>query len=490
MDNIMSLLQTSIILNSRTGDPIKDSFIMIFMMLLSKYIIEYFPKMISFLNNKINFKNKIKSEFLIQGTITISTEYCSHVVNFPEEYRAIMFKISTLGIDIKYGRQFNNADKYNHTSNNNLFSYSLNTDDEIKIVDDIFVKQSNNTDKSNDLKSSIEFYNLFIYSYKLDFCQLKKVIDSWIEEYKKFIKEYNDGNIYYFSYVEYVQENQEVKFESHPFSSNKNFNNIFFNEKELLKKRIDYFLNNKKEYEKLGIPYTLGLMFYGNPGCGKTSTIKAIANYTKRHIIEISLSKIKTCSELKKVFFQDLVCGHYVPSNKKIIVLEDIDCMGSIIDNRSDDFNKEKNDSHNRQINILNNPLPENQLVNGKQIMTEEQSKDRLNLSFILNLLDGVLEQHGRIIILTTNFPDKIDKALLRPGRIDMKVNFTECESHIVLEIIEFFFETKLSDSIIEQIDKINKKYTPAEIFQLCFNYNNLEQVIEKLEENYVQKDV
>ena len=67
----------------------------------------------------------------------------------------------------------------------------------------------------------------------------------------------------------------------------------------------------------MGIPYTLGLMFSGEPGCGKTSTIKAIANYTKRHIIEIPLSRVTTCRELKEIFFNEIINDHYVPSRKK-----------------------------------------------------------------------------------------------------------------------------------------------------------------------------
>ena len=64
----------------------------------------------------------------------------------------------------------------------------------------------------------------------------------------------------------------------------------------MLLKRLEYFENNKQEYARIGTPYTLGFMFYGEPGCGKTSTIKAIANQTQRHIIDINLSKNKNIS--------------------------------------------------------------------------------------------------------------------------------------------------------------------------------------------------
>jgi ATP-dependent 26S proteasome regulatory subunit len=55
-----------------------------------------------------------------------------------------------------------------------------------------------------------------------------------------------------------------------------------------------------------------------------------------------------------------------------------------------------------------------------RAVHAQEEEKDALDLSFLLNLLDGTLEANGRILIITTNFPERIDRALIRPGRIDM----------------------------------------------------------------------
>ena len=69
------------------------------------------------------------------------------------------------------------------------------------------------------------------------------------------------------------------------FESGKSFKNVFFPQKDTLIKRLDFFRDNKSWYKSRGIPYTLGLLLHGIPGCGKTSTIKAIANHTQRHIV-------------------------------------------------------------------------------------------------------------------------------------------------------------------------------------------------------------
>jgi chaperone BCS1 len=67
-------------------------------------------------------------------------------------------------------------------------------------------------------------------------------------------------------------------------------------------------------------------VFFNHIGCGKTSMIKAIASYTKRHLVEIPLSRIRTCDELKQAFFLDSYDKTDLDFANKIIVFEDIDC--------------------------------------------------------------------------------------------------------------------------------------------------------------------
>merc|ERR1712117_574174 len=66
-------------------------------------------------------------------------------------------------------------------------------------------------------------------------------------------------------------------------------------------------------------------MFYGEPGCGKTSTIKAIANHIQRHIVSVPLNKIKTVKELLNVFYNTRMNYVDIPLDKRLYVLEDID---------------------------------------------------------------------------------------------------------------------------------------------------------------------
>merc|ERR1711915_153550 len=68
--------------------------------------------------------------------------------------------------------------------------------------------------------------------------------------------------------------------------------------------------------------------------------------------------------------------------------------------------------------------------------------RSKLTLASLLEVLDGVMEMDGRMLIITTNYPEKLDKALIRPGRIDMEVHFGPMTSKNIMEMFEYYFET------------------------------------------------
>ena len=257
----------------------------------------------------------------------------------------------------------------------------------------------------------------------------------------------------------------------------------------------------------------MGFLFYGDPGCGKTSCIKALANYTKCNVVEINLKNIKTCSEFISQFQNEYYDDIFIPSNKKIIVIEDIDCMSDVIksrkkkeikskknkenkenkenednkDNKENEEDKDKeNEDNNNQyciINTIKNNNETNTETNKNKLNDSDSddscyksnkknsyyNDDTLTLSCILNTIDGVYEQYGRIMIITTNFIDYLDEALIRPGRIDVKVNFTKCSKKMCYDIIEHFYNQKIKDDI----NFPENKYSPADLLEKCFLHND-----------------
>ena len=243
-------------------------------------------------------------------------------------------------------------------------------------------------------------------------------------------------------------------FTSSNFESTRTFQNMFFDKKQDVLAKIDFFLNNKKWYCDNGIPYSLGIGLHGEPGTGKTSFIKALANYTKRHLVIISLKEIKNKAELE-VFFQSKEVGSF---DKKIIVFEDIDCIGDLVMAREYKFERAK-----ATTEIAKNPV------------------SSLTLDDILNIFDGILENPGRIMVLTYNHYDKLDPALIRPGRIDLSLHLSNASRECIAEIYNHFYKEPMDAMALAKIP--DRFFTPAEVLNTYLLYNNMpEKFIERMQ--------
>jgi ATP-dependent 26S proteasome regulatory subunit len=78
-------------------------------------------------------------------------------------------------------------------------------------------------------------------------------------------------------------------------------------------------------------------------------------------------------------------------------------------------------------------------------------------------------------MIVTTNKPEQLDAAFIRPGRIDMKIEFKKCTDKIIKEILYLYFKERTD------ITFKNYKYSQAEVFEKCFNLNNFDEVVREL---------
>merc|ERR1711988_1743434 len=118
--------------------------------------------------------------------------------------------------------------------------------------------------------------------------------------------------------------------------------------------------------------------------------------------------------------------------------------------------------------------------------------KDKLNLSGLLNVLDGVVDTPERILIMTTNHPERLDPALIRPGRIDKKILLGYMKAEHVCKMLEHYFQTTLSteqvarvvDAIDGSIDKCTPKLklTPAQVEQMASENEDIEDMLRALE--------
>lgn len=176
---------------------------------------------------------------------------------------------------------------------------------------------------------------------------------------------------------------------------------------------IQSFLSKKDWYTEVGIPHQRGYILYGPPGNGKTTIIRTIASVLGYGICKFSNEQIITLGRSINA----------LPKNT-ILVIEDVDAtiMGKVSSVR------DKNGQDSSEITV-------------------DDSKPKLDekstglFSDVLNAIDGlVVTELPRIIIMTTNHIDKLDPALLRPGRIDKKIYVGNATKQNIREMYERFF--------------------------------------------------
>ena len=484
MNNPSNILTNMLINNTRTGNQIYDYFINFIILSSITYFFQHLQEFNSYLFliyeyfNKINnFEIIMEAESVIYDRAGIKT----NTMRYSKFFKSVTYYIKKLNSEEIYSKR--EPDKCER-DNNSEFDFFIPDQDkpfflnkEIKCLikmKEYVVNNSNNKEfkKKHIIKVFSENKNIKIHDLEL-------FLENCLKEYNEYIQKKTIKEQYYFCFKNAEENGDILNYTEKVFKTNRTFDTIFFENKDKFIENLDFFLKNDEWYNKKGIPYHYGILLHGSPGCGKTSIIKAILEYTKRHAFVIPLNRVKTCGELDSIFFKSDVNDKYIPIDKRIFIFEDIDCLCNIVKDRglinSDD------DTQNPKIKTELDILCKLTEMTQKKPTNPE---DELNLSGLLNAIDGILETPGRIIILTSNYPKKIDKALIRPGRIDMNIELKKASVIIMKEILQKFYE--VSNDIIDELcgDKlVDYQLTPAEIINICqMNKFNLKNTIDILQ--------
>lgn len=385
---------------------------------------------------------------------------------------------------------------------------------------------------------------------------IQRFINHCRTEYKNYKNNKLEDKLWYFEHCtnewkqakkaagqeDFINKNYTV-FTKKPFVSNKSFNNIFSDQATKIRETVTFFKNNKQWYVDKGMPYTLGYVFHGPPGSGKTSCNKAIAKELERHMINVRFGELTTNAQIDNLFNSQYIYVYdkenneiekfFVPITKRMVVVEDFDAMGDIILKRSsgirkksantvetpskptDDlaqldglFNDNKGGEEKKDQNAIvvtaettwedwvgaeskklavkakkGEKLEEP--VDAKQD-EKDKKDDKINLSTILNVLDGPCEVEGRVICFTTNYIDKLDPALVRPGRITDVVKFELISNELIYQMFCHFYDNSKCNFKKEPFARIkDRRVSPAYVTKVLLNnvgdpVKALNEIVEK----------
>jgi len=163
------------------------------------------------------------------------------------------------------------------------------------------------------------------------------------------------------------------------------------------------FISNSKWYTDRGIPYRRGYLLHGPPGCGKSSFIQALAGELHYSICVMNLGERGLSDDRLSHLLS-------VAPQQSIVLLEDIDAA----------FSKREQET--------------------ARMETTGYYANHVTFSGLLNCLDGVASTEERIVFMTTNYLDRLDSALIRPGRVDLKMKIDYASESQIRRTFERFY--------------------------------------------------
>ena len=248
-----------------------------------------------------------------------------------------------------------------------------------------------------------------------------------------------------------------IPFMVHEFHTNSSFDNFFSEEAASVQIELKTFLEGKDTYKRIGRPWNYSILNTGSPGVGKTKLVKVIAALTGRSLIVLNLQHITSPLLLQQVFHSSIISGISLPHDKRLYYIPEVDTQLLEV-------------AKKREKKVVEPVV----LLNAGEKEKPPEPIPSLTLGDILNVLDGVPERNGHILILDTNRLDELDPALIRPGRIDRVIEWKKSSAACTRQMIEHFYQTEIPSTA-----KIpDRKWSAAELHSILHQSKTMKDAL------------
>lgn len=314
-----------------------------------------------------------------------------------------------------------------YTSNDAVYYYlekiSLKTFQKYKSDSDDFYfinnEKHSRIKRDCNIKFSFKDRNFVIVKRNGDYVCLYFMGNNRIKHYENYIKFFNryKGNSKTITIKNiFTSNNGELK-ASNSSTNGRSEKSVIYKDKEWLFKFLDSWINSLEYMYSLSLSHKIGILLSGNPGTGKTSLAKMIATKYNLKIVKISFDSVS------KLINNDSFLNEL---NDSMVLIEDIDCMVTSRTGSDDSLYKE-------------------------------------NFQALLQLLDGIKTFKKTIFVATTNYEDRLDKALIRDGRFDIKIHMDDMNEIEAKEMCKNFSVSE-DEILCDEKFPINPSYLQNKI--------------------------
>lgn len=273
------------------------------------------------------------------------------------------------------------------------------------------------TQEPTNIKASTTYYSIYVYNgtpillsvysdgevrlVTLNTDKNKNMLNKFLEHIKKCIvcSTRNDPRR---PYTQYGRGYDKIYYNF----PKRTFKDVFItsDNENMIRSTVQQFIKNKKWYTEHHIPYHLGIILYGEPGTGKSSTVQAIVN-------EFNLTRIVANAENLRGSMNSIIENDEVGDDITAIIVEDVDLEPD---------------------------------VKCRESEYEFENKYTRNLGFLMNTMDGIGCLENVIYIFTTNSIETLDKAILRPGRLDLHINISYVNDETFNKFLNFHYKKQI----------------------------------------------